>query len=67
MRVKRKSILTGNTSIMEIDVNPMQIFKWQNGTPIQDAMPDTSAEEREFIMTGMTPALWEKYMGDDDD
>jgi hypothetical protein len=27
---------------------------------IQDAMPNLSADEREFIMTGMTPADWEK-------
>ncbi len=53
MRVRRSNILTGNTSTMEIDVSPMQIFEWQNGKLIQDAMPNVSAEEREFIMTGI--------------
>jgi hypothetical protein len=53
VRVRRSNILTGNTSTMEIDVSPMQIFEWQNGKLIQDAMPNVSAEEREFIMTGI--------------
>tara|TARA_R110001592_G_C12955362_1_gene731788 strand:+ start:316 stop:513 length:198 start_codon:yes stop_codon:yes gene_type:complete len=65
MKVRRKSGLTGNTSIMEIDVNPMQIFAWQNGELAQNAMPNLSADEREFIMTGITPDEWASVFGED--
>lgn len=65
MKVRRKSGLTGNTSIMEIAVNPMQIFAWQNGELIQNAMPNLSADEREFIMTGITPDEWASVFGED--
>jgi hypothetical protein len=32
---------------------------WQNGVLIQHAFPELSANEREFIMTGITPDQWE--------
>ena len=38
----------------------MQLAQWRGGMLIQDAMPDLSVDEREFIMTGMTPDDWEK-------
>ena len=31
---------------------------WQNGKSIQNAMPYLTADEREFIMTGITPEEW---------
>lgn len=33
------------------------------GFKIQDAFPFSSAETREFIMTGITPEAWEKAFG----
>ena len=44
---------------MDIDVTPTQIASWENGLLIQTAMPDLSPDEREFIMTGITPNEWE--------
>jgi hypothetical protein len=32
--------------------------KWEAGALIQDALPFLDADRREFIMTGMTPAMW---------
>ena len=59
MLIERKSILSGNVNAMNIDVTPTQIASWENGMLIQSAMPDLSADEREFIMTGITPNEWE--------
>ncbi|MBD8728976.1 hypothetical protein [Frigoribacterium sp. CFBP 13707] len=36
---------------------------WQNGTLIQDAMPDRPADERELIRSGIHPACWRKAFG----
>ena len=55
MLITKTSMLSGNTSSMDIDVSQDQIDLWQGGSliQIQDAMPNLSADEREFIMTGI--------------
>ena len=35
------------------------IDKWQAGVFIQDAMPDVSASDREFLVSGISPAGWD--------
>ena len=60
MLIERKSILSGNVNAMDIDVTPAQIDAWEQGMLVQSAMPDLSADEREFIMTGITPNEWEE-------
>lgn len=34
---------------------------------IQDIFPDMKAEDREFLMTGITPAQWNEMFGGEDD
>ena len=58
MLITKTSMLSGNTSSMDIDVSQDQIDLWQGGSLIQNAMPNLSADEREFIMTGITPEEW---------
>lgn len=60
MIITMRSPITGMINAMDVDVTEVQIMQWQNGMLIQDAMPDLSVDEREFIMTGTTPADWEK-------
>lgn len=62
MLIERKSILSGNVNVMDIDVTPAQIDAWVQGMLVQSAMPDLSADEREFIMTGITPNEWGEEM-----
>ena len=59
MLITKTSMLSGNTSSMNIDVSQDQIDLWQGGSLIQNVMPDLSADEREFIMTGVTPEEWD--------
>ena len=59
MLIIRRSGLTGNISTMDIDVTQEQINEWEGGSLIQDAMPDLTPDEREFIMTGITQEEWE--------
>lgn len=41
---------------------------WSHGKLlIQEAFPDLSEGQREFIKTGITSAEWDKYMGSDDE
>ena len=60
MKIKKKSMFTGDINSMEIDVSQSQIDAWKNGSLIQDAMPNLSSDEREFIKTGVTPLEWDQ-------
>jgi hypothetical protein len=60
MLITRTSPFSGNTNSMEIEVTQEQLRSWrQDGILIQDAMPNLSADEREFIKTGITPEEWD--------
>ena len=58
MLITRRCPFTGVQNKKEIDVTEEQIRIWHEGTLIQDAMPDLTASEREFIMTGITDEVW---------
>jgi hypothetical protein len=51
---KRTSPLTGEVNEMDLPVTEEQIEAWKGGTLIQDAMPQLTPAQREFIRTGYT-------------
>lgn len=59
MLIHRVSDLTGVKRSREINVTEAQVRAWQAGELIQRAMPNLSADDREFIMTGTTPEEWD--------
>ena len=65
MLITKTSILSGITRTKEINVNQSQIDKWVAGMLIQDAMPNISVDEREFIMTGSTPEEWDSTFNEE--
>lgn len=66
MRLKKQSLATGKINERDVDVTPEQMHAWQHGgVLIQDAMPHLSPDDREFIMTGITPDEWEELFGDE--
>ncbi len=58
MLIERKSPISGQWNERDIDVTMEQLAKWQNGELIQNAMPHLNADDREYVMTGITPAEW---------
>ena len=60
MQITRTSPFTGKINTREIDVTEDQLEAWYNGQLIQEAMPHLSADDREFIKTGITPEEWDK-------
>ena len=66
MLIAKTSSLTSRTHEMEIDVSEKQITLWMEGALIQDVMPNLSPDEREFIMTGITPAEWDEAFAQSD-
>lgn len=67
MLITRRSMMSGQERSREIPVTQAQLDSWRNGNLIQDAMPNISAEDREFLMTGITPEEWEETFGKDND
>jgi hypothetical protein len=65
MKIVRKSPFSGKTNEMEIPVTPEQLDQWHNGELIQKAMPNLTPDQREFIMTGITPEEWAETFGDE--
>ena len=66
MLIAKTSSLTSKTHQMEIDVSDKQIALWMEGALIQDVMPNLTPDEREFIMTGITPAEWDEAFAQSD-
>lgn len=59
MQVTKTSILTRVTHTREIDVTEEQLQAWRNGNRlIQDEFPHLSAEDREFLLSGIVPSEW---------
>lgn len=67
MQITRTSPFTGKVHTREINVSERQLKRWQDGDLIQNAMPNLSADEREFIKTGITPDEWEETFGKESD
>jgi|TARA_R100001530_G_C4309621_1_gene152663 hypothetical protein len=53
-------MFSGQVNSMDINVTNAQIEAWRGGVLIQTAMPDLSPDQREFIMTGVTPQEWKE-------
>ena len=58
MKVTRKSMLTGVERTREINTSVAQMELWKGGRLIQQAMPQLSADDREFVKTGITASEW---------
>lgn len=67
MKITRTSPFSGVEHTLEVPVTQEQLDAWQAGAAIQNAMPNISAELREFIKTGITPTEWNETFGSDDD
>jgi hypothetical protein len=58
------SAATGRKNAMPLEITEAQVYDWVNGASIQDAMPQLSAEEREFLMTGITQVEWDSLFSE---
>lgn len=68
--VKAQSGLTGNVSERTYPMNErtmlMKLADWAAGKNVQNVFPDLSADDREFLMTGITPEEWDNAFGEED-
>ena len=59
-------MFTGIESTLALDFTAEQLAEWKNGALIQNAMPNLSAADREFVMTGVTDEEWHDEFGDEE-
>ena len=62
---------TSEMASMDLNIGYMEFVsglqKWFHGSYIQDVFPNLNADEREFIMTGLTPEAWNKIFGEEEE
>lgn len=66
MIVIRESILSGKVHKREINITARELDRILSGAEhVQHVVPHLSADDREFIINGITPEEWDKYMGEE--
>jgi len=63
MIIKRKSPITGITRELDLPITHTQYAMWIQGALIQDACPDLTPDEREFIVSGVYGDEWNELWG----
>jgi hypothetical protein len=65
--LERQSLISGKKSFREIDMEETAFAKahdaWANGALVQNAFPNLDADDREFIVSGITPEEWDATYG----
>ncbi len=65
MQITRTSPFSGAVNTQEIPVTQAQLDAWQSDSLIQNAMPNLTSDQREFIMTGITAEEWDSMDSDE--
>lgn len=67
MEITRRSQLSGITRTMSLPVSQAQLDSWKAGILAQNVFTNLTPDEREFVMTGITPEEWEEAFGGEED
>lgn len=66
MKITRTSRYSGMTRTKDIDITYEQLGRWMMGEYIQHVAPCLSQDDREFLISGMTPEEWDElYLSED--
>jgi hypothetical protein len=61
--ITRASAFSGKLHTLTLDIDPVDYAQWQQGMLIQVALPYLNADEREFLISGVTPEEWNDMFG----
>ena len=69
IQVTRQSVLTRQMNTMELPISQehLDIYDTVGDILVQDAFPNLDKEQREFLISGITPDEWNKHLGDFND
>jgi hypothetical protein len=63
MQITRKSEISGKTRTLDLPVTEAQLTAYHGGMLLQHAFPNLTADQREFIKTGITDEEWDMLVG----
>jgi hypothetical protein len=67
MYLVKKSMNSGKLCGMELPITQEELDNYYaGGNMIQSVFPHLTADQREFILTGITPEEWEEMFAEDD-
>ena len=68
IQVTRKSAITRKINTMELPITQehLDMYETVGDILIQDAFPNLNAEQREFILSGITPQEWNDTFGEEE-
>ena len=67
MKLTRQSLASGKTRTKDLPITPAQYVKYIRGEGnVQDIMPHLPAEDREFLISGVTQEEWDELYGEGD-
>lgn len=68
LTITRTSITSGRRNTMTLPVTRAQLARHGcGGSTIQDVFPELTADQREFILSGMTPEEWNNAFPPEDE
>ena len=63
MLITKQSPISGKMNSMELPITEAQLMAHQNGELVQNVFPTLSVEEREFLVSGISPKEWNDLFG----
>lgn len=67
MLVERTSVYSGEANTMSLPITTEQLDNYYvKGMLLQNAFPNLSPSQREFIMTGLTSKEWDEIFGEEE-
>jgi hypothetical protein len=60
MLISRKSDVSGKITTRDLPVTPEQVYRFEEGELVQKAFPHLSAEDREWLRSGITKEEWDE-------
>ena len=68
IQVTRQSVITKKINTMELPITQenLDTYETVGDILIQDAFPNLNAEQREFILSGITPQEWNDTFGEEE-
>ena len=67
MKITKISPLTGKQVTMDLPITEQQVMNWKHGLHAQDAFPNLTPGQREFIISGTTEEEWDQMFGEKDE
>jgi len=66
IKVTRQSVITRQMNTMELPIKQehLDIYDTVGDILVQDAFPNLNKEQREFLISGITPDEWKSNIGE---